>query len=243
MTAATGGIDPTPVAELGADLLRPRRLVVVGAAGAATMALQVIEDRGDELVCFVDERRTEDTVHPDTGHPVRHRLADVADLLVAPDVEVVLAIGVDRARGAVAERLRRDHPGVRFARLVHPTALLSRHARLGAGVLVSGLTWIGHGAVLGDHAWVQATAAVGHGARVGALATMSGGALLGGDAVLGTASRLGLRASVREKARVGDDTVVGAHAYVHHDLPDRVVAVGVPARVVRSREPDEHHLR
>ena len=37
-------------------------------------------------------------------------------------------------------------------------------------------------------------------------------------------------------ADVGCDTVVGAGAVVTKPLPDRVVAVGVPAKVIRSRE-------
>ena len=41
---------------------------------------------------------------------------------------------------------------------------------------------------------------------------------------------------------IGADTVVGAGAVVLGDLPDRVVAFGVPARVVRDREPGEPYL-
>jgi acetyltransferase-like isoleucine patch superfamily enzyme len=37
--------------------------------------------------------------------------------------------------------------------------------------------------------------------------------------------------------RIGRDVVVGAGAVVTEDLPDGVVAVGVPARVVRKRDP------
>jgi acetyltransferase-like isoleucine patch superfamily enzyme len=37
-------------------------------------------------------------------------------------------------------------------------------------------------------------------------------------------------------ADVGRDTIVGAGAVVTHALPDRVIAAGVPARVLRSRD-------
>ena len=37
-------------------------------------------------------------------------------------------------------------------------------------------------------------------------------------------------------ADVGDQTIVGAGAVVTTPLPDRVVAAGVPARVVKSRD-------
>jgi acetyltransferase-like isoleucine patch superfamily enzyme len=48
---------------------------------------------------------------------------------------------------------------------------------------------------------------------------------------------LGAGALVMDGVRIGDDVVVGAGAVVTTDLPTGSVAVGVPARVVRTREP------
>jgi acetyltransferase-like isoleucine patch superfamily enzyme len=50
---------------------------------------------------------------------------------------------------------------------------------------------------------------------------------------------LGTGAKVLDGVRVGRDVVVGAGAVVTEDLPDGVVAVGVPARAVRRRDPEE----
>jgi acetyltransferase-like isoleucine patch superfamily enzyme len=47
---------------------------------------------------------------------------------------------------------------------------------------------------------------------------------------------LGTGAKVLDGVRIGRDVVVGANAVVAADLPDRAVAVGVPARVVRTRD-------
>ena len=46
---------------------------------------------------------------------------------------------------------------------------------------------------------------------------------------------LGAGAKVMDGIRIGNGGVVGAGAVVTHDLPDGSVAVGVPARVVRTR--------
>jgi acetyltransferase-like isoleucine patch superfamily enzyme len=50
---------------------------------------------------------------------------------------------------------------------------------------------------------------------------------------------LGVKSSVLRGVTIGEGTVVGAHALVNRDLPARVVAAGVPARVVRHRDPAE----
>jgi len=52
---------------------------------------------------------------------------------------------------------------------------------------------------------------------------------------IGAGSWIGSAAVVM--ADVGRDTIVGAGAVVTRPLPDRVIANGVPARVVRDREP------
>jgi acetyltransferase-like isoleucine patch superfamily enzyme len=47
---------------------------------------------------------------------------------------------------------------------------------------------------------------------------------------------LGTGAKVLDGVRIGSDVVVGANAVVTQDLPDGVVAAGIPARVIRRRE-------
>ena len=55
-----------------------------------------------------------------------------------------------------------------------------------------------------------------------------------GDIAIGSGAWIGARAVVLPGVRVGEGAVIGAGAVVSHDIPDRSLAVGVPARVVRS---------
>ncbi|MBI4667338.1 MAG: acyltransferase [Nitrospinae bacterium] len=53
---------------------------------------------------------------------------------------------------------------------------------------------------------------------------------------LGANCWLGAKVTVLDGVTVGDNTVVGAGAVINADLPPNVVAVGMPARVVRERK-------
>jgi acetyltransferase-like isoleucine patch superfamily enzyme len=53
---------------------------------------------------------------------------------------------------------------------------------------------------------------------------------------------LGVGANVVHGRTIGEHTVVGAGALVLDDVPEKVVAYGVPAAVARSREPNEPYL-
>jgi acetyltransferase-like isoleucine patch superfamily enzyme len=72
--------------------------------------------------------------------------------------------------------------------------------------------------------------------------SLAPGVHCGGQVQIGARAAVGLGASVVQRVSVGDDTVIGAGAVVLDSLPARVVAHGVPARVVRSRDALEAYL-
>ena len=51
---------------------------------------------------------------------------------------------------------------------------------------------------------------------------------------IGANSWLGTRTTILDGVTIGENAVIGACALVNKDVPDRAVAVGVPARVVRT---------
>ena len=73
---------------------------------------------------------------------------------------------------------------------------------------------IDHHNVIGDHAHIAP------------------GARLGGNVTVGQGALIGIGAVVLPGVRIGAWSIVGAGAVVTRDLPDGVVAVGSPARML-----------
>ena len=57
--------------------------------------------------------------------------------------------------------------------------------------------------------------------------------------VLGDGVFVGAGAKILGSVRVGDGARIGANAVVVHDVPPHATVVGIPARVVRTRNPPE----
>ena len=68
------------------------------------------------------------------------------------------------------------------------------------------------------------------------LAVMDQGAYTKGPIRIGANSWLGTGVIVLDGVRIGESAVIGAGAVVNKDIPDRKIAFGVPAKIIKTRE-------
>jgi len=55
-----------------------------------------------------------------------------------------------------------------------------------------------------------------------------------GKVVLKKNAKIGSHSTIMPNVSIGENSIIGAHSLVLHDIPDNVVAFGVPAKVVRE---------
>jgi phenylacetic acid degradation protein len=137
--------------------------------------------------------------------------------------------------------------------VVHPSAFVHPSAVLIGDVIVGARAYIGPAACLrGDFgrivveegANIQDTCMLhgfpGKDTVVGAESTVGHGAVLHG-CVVGRGALIGMNCVVNDNAEIGEDAVVAALAFVKAEdtVPPRTLAVGIPAKVVRTLSPQE----
>lgn len=210
-----------------------RPIVIVGAGGhgreVAEIVLQARElAGGPPLVGFLDEAASSLVGGPE-GFEVLGTLSWLASR--AREVDLIVAIGDNRARKAVVERCLQY--GARFAGAVSPHAHLSPSASIGAGAMVFPGAVVSLNTHLGDHVILGTHAGVSHDCSVGDFGFLCPGARITGNVTLGEGVMLGTNSCVIPGKKVGAWTTVGAGGVVNKDLPEGVTAVGVPARVSR----------
>lgn len=211
------------------------RVIIIGGGGHAKVVVDLARLMGLSVVGVVDP------------HPQADRVLDVPvvgddDALAAydlRDVQAVVAIGDNWTRSVKVDDTRRRIPRTRFATLVHPQAIVASTARLREGTVVMGGAVVSPDARVGRHGIVNTGSVIEHDCELGDFASVAPGSTLGGGVHIGIGSAIGLGAIVLHGRRVGDHAVIGAGAVVTRDIPANVVAYGVPARVVRDRNPRE----
>lgn len=201
-----------------------RWLAVLGASGHGKVIADLAELLGYQ-VTFFDARWPQ--VKQNGCWPVE---GDEQALVSrrAEFAALVVAIGNNRVR---AERqLHLEKEGFPLATLIHPSAVVSRYAKVGAGSVVFANAVINADARVGKGAIINTGATVDHDCQLGDFVHISPGAHLAGNVVVGAGSWVGIGAAVRQGITIGKDVMIGAGAAVVSDIPDGLCVVGVPAR-------------
>jgi acetyltransferase-like isoleucine patch superfamily enzyme len=94
---------------------------------------------------------------------------------------------------------------------------------------------VGPLSVVGVGGLLNTGASLDHESTIGKFASLGPGAHTGGKVIIGARAMVGLNAGVLQGISVGADTVIGAQSLVRQDIPEGVVAYGVPCKPVRAR--------
>lgn len=210
------------------------RVIGLGAGGHARVVLETLAAVGAyEIVGFLDPREelAGTSVH---GVPV---LGDDGLLGRQYDDGVTHAFIGLGGSGQTAPRRRlyelaRTH-GYEIVPAVHPHAVVSPWAQVGAGPTILAAAVVNADAVLGEDVIVNTGAIVEHDCRIGDHVHLASGSRLASGVTVGDGAHVGLGASVIQGLRVGAGSIVGAGAVVVRDVDAGVVVAGVPARVLR----------
>lgn len=103
---------------------------------------------------------------------------------------------------------------------------------LGSKTDIGAFTYINalHGVIIEDN--VQ----IGSHCSIYSVSTIDNNA---GKVTLKNNCKIGSHTTVLPGIKIGKNSVIGAHSLVNRDIPDNVLAFGVPAKVIRKLDKDE----
>jgi acetyltransferase EpsM len=205
-------------------------LLLWGAGGHGKVVLDVALAQGRfASIAFIDDDAPNMAAEL-CGKPVVGVSSDLELLARNGYGHFVIAIGDNRVRASCYQRALNSP--LLPATLIHPSAIVSPGASVGAGTVVMPGVVINSGAIVGADCIVNTGAVVEHDCLIGDHVHLGPGVLLGGNVKVGHLAQLGIGAIALPGADIGESALVGAGAVVLRSVPPNVTAIGVPARVL-----------
>lgn len=146
------------------------------------------------------------------------------------------AIGINdpAERKRICEYMDSIH--ARPANIIHNTASIGYQSFYRDGLVMGPYSVITGFVTLGRHVHLNSGASVNQSSDIGDFCTLSPGVRVCGDVRVGDTTYLGANSTVINTKKVGSNVTIGAGGVVVKDIPDNVVAVGVPAQTIKVKD-------
>lgn len=210
------------------------KIIIIGAGGHGKVVREIVSAEGrHEAVGFVDSAPAL-VGKKVAGLPILGPANVLPRLRQQGIGGAIVAIGDARVRVMYAALLRQQ--GFELVNAIHPTASISASAILGKNIVVAPQAAICTEARLGDSVIANTSCVIDHECEIDAGVHVCPGAHLGGRVRVGERSWIGIGANVIQCLVIGRQAKIGAGAVVIRDVPDGVTVVGVPARIIATRQ-------
>ena len=126
-----------------------------------------------------------------------------------------------------------DLPLERFETIIHPSASVSKMARIGMGTVVFQNVTITSNVKIGNHVIALPNTVISHDDTIGDYTCIAGGVCISGGVTIGHSSYMGTNSSVIGNVEIGDYCLIGMGSVVLTGVPRNSVFVDNPARFLR----------
>ncbi len=122
----------------------------------------------------------------------------------------------------------------KYSNIVHPKTDIAETLSLKNGIFCSAGVVISPFTSIGNLVTINRNVSIGHHTNISDFCTLNPGSNIAGFCNIGKDVTIGMGANIIEGVKIGHNTIIGAGSLVTRDLPENVVAYGVPARIIRE---------
>ncbi len=208
-------------------------IFIIGAGGVGRETAQLIEDINRvssewHILGFIDDNSTM------WGKYINgYEVVGGSEYLSAFDGSAYTVCTISNPRIKKLALSKINNQKIRFANLIHPTALISSSATLGSGLIIQAYCIVSTNVFICDHVQLNPQCGIGHDSIIGDFSSLYWNVNISGNVKVGEGCVLGTKTTVIQGLKVGEWSIVGASATIIDDIPSGCTAVGTPAKPIK----------
>lgn len=207
-----------------------REIIIVGAGGHGRVCADVAEAAGFVISGFADHNHElGDLIN---GYQcVANSFEDLQEHCKPEVTDLFIAITDNQLRESIYRKA--GQIGFAVPTLIHPTAVISKHAKIGRGTVVMPGVVVNANAVVGEYCILNTGCRIDYDVSLADGVQISPGASIAGGVSIGAKSFIGTGAGVIPNIVIGNGCLIGACAAVTKHVGHGERVAGVPAKPIR----------
>jgi sugar O-acyltransferase (sialic acid O-acetyltransferase NeuD family) len=204
-------------------------MLIVGSGGHAKEVFDVlIEQLNENSINFFDN--TEDAIDKVYGQfDVIHNELEVKNFF-KNDNRFCMGVGSPNTRKIFIARMLKLEGA--YTRIVASSSIISNYSIIKGDIMNQ--VFVGSEVFIDVGTLINTGAQIHHNVKVGEYSEISPNAILLGKCAVGNLCRIGANATILPGIKVGDNSIIAAGAVVTKNIPPNSLAIGVPAKIIKS---------
>ena len=220
-----------------------KKIVLIGAGPHAEVVIDIVNsEKVYKIVGIIDSKKEIGSFF--NNYKIVGRQEEIIPICKRLGTKAgIICIGDNWGRKCVSKFILSKIYDFEFVTTIHPKAIISLNCRIGKGnVIMPGVT-VNTKAKIGDFCIINTNSSFEHYCTMENYSSISAGVTTGGFVNIGSLSSIALGVTIFDRINIGKNTVVGSGSLVVKNLPDNVLAYGVPAQIIRPRKIGEKFLK
>jgi sugar O-acyltransferase (sialic acid O-acetyltransferase NeuD family) len=210
-------------------------MLIIGAKGFAKEVLEVLHQLDQtENIYFFDDVNHYNVTLLYSKYKILTDENQAQELFINNCSKFTLGIGNPYLRYKLVEKF--TYLGGQVCTLISPFAKIGHYGNsIGEGCNIMSSTILTNDILIGKCCLINLSCTIGHDVIIGDFVEVCPGVNISGNCFVGDFTFIGTNSTILPGVKIGQNVVVGAGSVVTKDIPDNCIAVGVPAKVIETR--------
>lgn len=211
-------------------------MLIVGAKGFAKEVLEVCHQKNDlNNLVFFDDVNTYNNEKLFDTFKILHNTEQVNQHFNLHGNSFTIGIGNPKLRQKLKEKF--ENLGGQLTSVISPKATIGNYGvKIGRGCNILAGSLISNDVNIGEACIIYFNSVITHDCTIGNYVEISPSVNVLGRVKIGNYTSIGAGAIILPDIQIGSNVIIGAGAVVTKNIPDNCVALGIPAKIVKSNE-------
>lgn len=212
--------------------MNKKKIIIIGAGGNANVFKSTISDINEannqfEILGYLDDKLSKNKSINVKGKITQN---NVNKYKKYKDVFFLWSLsGVKFGIKGLAKFSRLKIEKKKFLTLIHPTAIVSKFAKIGYGVTIHPFVNIGPEVNIKNNVHIFSQSLIGHNTYLDNFSYVASNATIGAFVKVNQGGYIGMNSTIRERVKIGKWSIVGMGSVVLNNIKSHKVVVGNPA--------------
>ena len=212
-----------------------KKIVLIGGGGHCKIVISILKKLNNFVITgIVDNYKSDSFI---SGIKIIGTDDDLKDIYKSGIHDALITVGSTKDN---TKRYRlfnmAKEIGYNFPVIISPEAIVDESVKIGEGTVIMPGSIINIDSSIGKNCIINTGSIIEHDCNIGNHCHIATGVHISGEANISGLSFIGIGATIIQGIKIGKNVTIGAGSVVIKNISDNIIAVGNPAKIIRSKE-------